>query len=342
MAVAAAALKLGGLKTTIPVRGVSTGVAFTYGGGAVDSAASRYYLADRTNAALDVFDTRNLRQVAQVKDRFTAPNAVVIANGNVYVSDSGNIHVINQATLKPSTSIAVSGKRVDEGCFDSDDNLLLFANPDDMPAFVTWISTATNTVYTRLTFNGSARAPTAIGVGGCAYDPDTKNFFINNRGSTKNVRGELDVISAASVRAKAPHVSAAFSQGKCGPTGLVLGANHRLFIACESAAGVRAHVLFMSTSGKILRTLTTTGGGDNVAYDARLDRYYCACFDWWSTGITGAGNSTPVLGIVDGKAMNLLANARTGTDAKSVSVDPTTQNVFVPVASRGGINVYAP
>jgi hypothetical protein len=347
-AIGAGTTKPGTLKTTIPVRGINVDSTFSYGGGAVDAEASRYFLADRTNKALDVFDTRTLTQVAQVKDGFAKPNEVIVADGNLYVTDTGKVHVITESTLKPAAPIRITATRFsDAGCFDPDDNLLMVANPDDMPAFVTWISTTTNAVFTRLVFNGTAKAPTAIGFGGCVYDPRTKNFFINNRGSTKNIRGELDVISAASVRTKGPRVSTAFGQGKCGPAGIVLGTDQKLFVACQSAAGVRAHVLFMSTSGTILKTVDTTGGGDKVAYDPKLDRYYCACFDWWSTGITGAGRPTPVLGIVDGKRMKLIVNTFTNRfDATSVSVDPKMKNVFVPVRPemryRGGINVYTP
>lgn len=340
-AIGAGTGKPGTLKTTIPVQGVTRDTTFTFGGGAVDSTASRYFLADRTNTALDVFDTRRLTQVAQIKDNFAKPNAVIVAGTNLYVTDSGKVHVITESTLKAAAPINIAASRFsDEGCFDPDDNLLMVSNPDDTPPFLTWISTTANTVYARLVFNGKANAPTAIGFGGCVYDPGTKNFFVNNRGSTKNIRGELDVISAASVRAKAPRVSAAFGQDKCGSTGLVLGAHGKLFVGCESAAGIRGHVLFMSTSGKILKTLTTTGGADKVAYNPKLDRYYCACFDWWSTGITGAGTATPVLGIVDGATMTSIVNTPTRLDASSVSVDPKTQNVFVPTGR--GIRVYTP
>jgi hypothetical protein len=342
-AIGAGTARPGTLKTTMTVRGISAGT-FSFGGGAVDSAASRYFLADRTNKALDVFDTRTLTQVAQIKDNFapSGPNAVIIANGNVYVTSAGKVHVINESTLKRegTISIADSRSRTDAGCFDHDDNLLMVTAPYDAPPFVAWISTRTNAVYARLTFDGTAKAPTAVNFGGCVYDSGTKKFYLNNSGSTKHPRGELDVITAKSVLVKAPVVSGGFSQRQCGSRGLAFGAKGRLFIACESAAGVPGQVLFMSTDGKILKTLTTTGGGDGVAYDTILNRYYCACFDRWSTGITGAGNVTPVLGIVDGATMKTMVNAPTRPDASSVSVDPKTQNVFVPVAR--GINVYSP
>ncbi|MGH7684718.1 MAG: hypothetical protein ACREMT_10265, partial [Vulcanimicrobiaceae bacterium] len=115
------------LKTTMKVKGIHAGGAFAYGGAAVDSVASRYYLADRTNAALDVFDTKKLTQIAQVNDRFTSPGAVVVAGGNVYVGDVNRVHVIDKATLTAMKPIAIthSGFRTEDGCFDPDDDLLM-------------------------------------------------------------------------------------------------------------------------------------------------------------------------------------------------------------------------
>lgn len=348
----------GTLITTMTVPGLTTGGPFTYDIGATDSAASRYFLADRTNASLDVFDTANSQIIAQVKDNFTGqqpqnsqsgPDGVVIANGNVYVGDVNNVKVINESSLSPVTTVTTgtTGFRTDEGCYDPADGLVMFANPNDTPPYVTWISTSTNTVTTTLTFNGSGAVPTSTGLEACVYDPGTKNFLINNDGSTANPAGEIDVIPASSVVAKAPTVSAAYPLGQCGPTGMALGNNETLFIGCDPANGQPEIELFVNaTNGSIIKTVTTTGGADEVWFDSKLNRYYCACRNWTSTGIAGGGTNTPVLGIVDGSTMNLIVNAPTGKGSHSVAVDENAGKVFVPVpptsSSSGGIAVFAP
>lgn len=225
LAVAGGASHSGTLKTTIPVAGIHRGGTFAYAGAAVDSTTSRYFLADRTNASLDVFDTRKLRQIGRVKDRLASPGAVVVAGGNVYVGDTGKVHVIDEKTLVPRKQIAIDASRfgIDDGCYDAGDELLMLTSPLETPPFVTWISTKTHTVYARLTFNGSAGVPTAATLGSCVYDSGTKKFYLNNSGSTMHPRGELDAITAKSIIAKTPVVSAAFDLRRCGPTGLVLG-----------------------------------------------------------------------------------------------------------------------
>jgi hypothetical protein len=46
--------------------------------------------------------------------------------------------------------------RVDEGCYDPDDHLVMFASPGDSPPFVTFISTLTQKAVIKHPFDGSS------------------------------------------------------------------------------------------------------------------------------------------------------------------------------------------
>lgn len=344
------------LKTQVIVPNVGAGStpAFSYDIGIVDPLLHKYYLADRTNKALDVIDTRTntLKLIPgpyagiQPSNDHAGPDGVVFIPGNplVYVGDVNSVKVVdtNAGTVVTTIATGTAGNRTDEGCYDKDDNLLMFANPADSPPYVTFINASTNAVVAKLPFTGS------VGLEACIYDPATKNFFINNDGTPANPTGELDVISAASAVAAAPAIAQAFPEGACGPTGIDLGPNHQLIIGCDAPQGSPQITLIMNTSGAIVKTITQVGGEDEVAYDAFTNRYYTASRDWTADGISQTGSSTavftPVLGVIDAATNTWIANIPTAKNSHSVAVDSNTGHVFVPVAStataNGGVNVY--
>ncbi len=341
------------LRQTVALANLPAGGKFTYDIGTVDPATHHYYLADRTNASLDIVDTGSF--AANYVHGFTGqkpsnsssgPDGVnFVPGGAVYVGDVNSVKVVNPSTgtITATVTTGTSGLRTDEGCYDPDDNLMMFANPADTPPYASWISTASNTVTTKLTF------PTSVGLEACAYDPATKNFFINNDGTPANPNGELDVISAASVVAGTPTVSAVYPEGNCGPAGLVLGPNDNLLVGCDAPAGDPQITLIMSAAtGKIVSTITQVGGEDEVAYDPLSNRYYTASRDMTANGISQTGNAnasfTPVLGVIDAGSNTWIENLPTGAGSHSVAVDPTNGNVFVPISptasAPGGILVF--
>ena len=71
----------------------------------------------------------------------------------------------------------------------------MVATPDAALPFYTFISTAAQQVIAKITIDGG-RFDGALGNEQCRYDPTTKNFYVNNDGTTANDRGELEVIPA--------------------------------------------------------------------------------------------------------------------------------------------------
>lgn len=203
------------------ITGVGAGTNFGFDLGLVSG--NRYYLTDRNNAAVDVFETLNSGLVTQIKS--LPPNSfagIQLTNGKVdnsisgpdginliskatgariYVGDVNSIKVINPATnlIEKTVIVGTTGKRADEGCFDPDDNLYMISTPEADTPFATFIDTNTDTVVAKLTFTDNKGNP-SLGLEQCRYDPLTKKFFVNNDGTTDNPNGELVAIPATSIK----------------------------------------------------------------------------------------------------------------------------------------------
>ncbi|HTJ25020.1 MAG TPA: hypothetical protein VMA36_02545 [Candidatus Limnocylindria bacterium] len=341
------------LQRTVAVPNTGAGASFSFDIGAVDPTAQRYYLADRTNKSLDILDlgSYTLRQVGGFagvgsSSSTSGPDGVVTVTGSstVYVGDVNSVKVVDASagTVTATIPIAISGFRTDEGCYDPDDGLVMFANPADSPPFATWISTKTNTIVAKYTFTGST------GLEQCVYDPQTKNFFVNNDATPTNPTGELDVIAASSVAAGTPSVANAYPETGCNPSGLALGPNETLFVGCTPPNGSQLISLMMNaTNGSIVKTVAGIGGEDEVAYDPKLNRYYTSSDVMTASGVANStGPFTPVLGVIDASSQTLIKTYPTATGAHSVAADPTTGRVFVPIpptaTAAGGIQVYGP
>jgi hypothetical protein len=342
-------------KTTISVPN-STKPAFSFDIGFADS--GRYYLADRNNAAVDVVDTRSNTLIAQIKgtggNAFTGVGASTDTSGpdglvgipgtNVlYAGDVNNVKVIDTSAQQVVATIPIgtSGERVDEGCYDPDDDIVMFASPADTPPFVTFISNKTRTVLSKLSF------PTSSGLEACEYDTKSKKFLINNDGTPANPDGEVNVIPAASVIAGTPAVTAVYPLGNCSPTGLALGPGNEMLVGCDQAAGLPlASLILDRTTGSKLATIPF-GGVDQVAYDPISNRYFLPARHETASGTAASSGFTPLLGIIDAGNHVVIAQLPVGTGVHSVAIDNATDQVYVPFQPgasnfpNGGILVFS-
>ena len=130
----------------------------------VDPVLPLYYLADRTNASLDVVDTHNNKVVAQIggfvgvrKDPATGLVSTAVSGpdgvqpvgvGEVWVGDGDStVKVVDLKQMKVVETISTAldsapgaadrDKRADEMTLDPRDNILVVANNAAVPPFVT-------------------------------------------------------------------------------------------------------------------------------------------------------------------------------------------------------------
>ncbi|MEM5343697.1 YncE family protein [Paraburkholderia azotifigens] len=330
----------------------STTPAFSFDIGYTE--AGRYYLADRNNKSVDVVDTKSNTLIAQIQGGFAGAGASTDASGpdgivgvtgmsTLYVGDVDSVKIVDTAAMKTVKTIPISttGSRVDEGCYDPDDHLIMFASPGESPPYVTFISTTTQAVVSKLVFTGSS------GLEACTYDPASKNFLINNDGTTANPDGELDIIAASSVTSGTPVVSKSFPLGKCEPSGIALGPNSDVLIGCDPSAGSPLITLILDRDTGSQLASIPFGGTDQVAYDPASNRYFLPARHWVASGTAAASGFTPQMGVIDGATRKLLYTVAVGTGAHSVAIDSGLGQVYVPFQAgsgafpNGGISVFA-
>jgi len=262
-----------------------------------------------------------------------------------------NVRVVDMTTntVVKSIPLGTAGFRADEGCFDADDHIFMISIPDaDLP-YAAFINTDTQTVIGFVNWvdtNGEA----AGGNEQCRYDPGTKNFLVNNDNTVANPHGEIDVFPAAAIKAMAVGSTVnvfslagvqRFPLGACDPTGLDLGPGTDAIVECRQGdPGAQLTTLIVNrTNGSIVATIPV-GGGDQVAYDQRTNRYYVAANRWHASGLNDLGGGcnatnpcTPQLFVIDAATHGVLPQIATGNNAHSVAVDPVTGQIFVPYSS---------
>jgi len=176
----------------------------------------KFYLADRSNKTIDIFDTNTGLFTQVVNNGFqgftgnndgSGPDGVLDANDHkeIWVGDVGGkcFPLLSDGSLPPtcgpgqvwvldldaqpikglpSNPIPVGGNsRADEMCYDSKDNLIMIASPAEDPPFVTFIDTKAHKVLNQLKFDGkSGNTPKATnGLEQCGWSPDTGLFYQN-------------------------------------------------------------------------------------------------------------------------------------------------------------------
>jgi hypothetical protein len=325
----------------------------------VDGTAGQYYLADRTNKAVDVINlsTKALSFAGQgsfvgaaaAGSNFSGPNGVVSIGGGLVMAGDGNstlkivnvttgafvssVNAVNPVTapvpaiandgLCNATGTATAGAangRTDEMAFDPRDGLVLAINDVACPPFGTFFSTTSP-----FSAIASISFPTATaGVEQPVWDPSQGKFLVAIPATIANPGGEVDVIDIHGFQ-----VTAVFPEpNNCQGNGLALGPNEHLFIGCSNVTGPL--VVMNATNGATIATVTGAGGGDEVWYNPTANRFYCAC----SNNTAG-----PVVPVIDASTNALITTLTTSTGAHSIAVDPSKDVIYVPQRAGGNNGV---
>jgi DNA-binding beta-propeller fold protein YncE len=298
----------------------------------IDPATQTYYLADRSNAGVDVINTKDHTFVKRIagfvgfrgKNNVSGPDGLVLVpdRRELWVGDGDStVKVVDLQAGTVVATISTGGtKRADELDYDPTHHVVLVTNPDDDPPFVTLISTATRAVLGRIAF------PEATdGVEQPAWDPGTQRFYQAIPETKTHPGGAIAVIDSAAMK-----VTHEIPLTLCFPHGLTVGPNQEALVGCSKEKEARSIIINLRT-GSVVATLTEVGGSDQVWYNPGDQRYYLAA---------RANPGGPVLGVVDALTHKWIENIPTTKDAHSVAVDPTTNHVFVPLTNQG-IGVYA-
>jgi len=360
------------LLTTIPVpsnpAGNVQGGAFTgYDIAYFDGTTQLMYLADRSNASVDIFSAQTNSFVgrvgsfvgiqpqpvnpATVNNDISGPDGVVVANfggaKQLWAGDGPSLLKGFDLTVPGSPPLggtpintgAVPATRVDEMAFDPRDHLLLVANNAADPPFATLVDTQTRTIVAKITFNGANadghNAPNATnGIEQAVWDPSHGGrFFISIPQLNGGGPGGVAMIDPLTGNVTKLYDFATLSGGAvtaCSPAGLALGTGGKLMVGC----GVASQSILLDPNANggngSIKTFPQVSGEDMVWFDPTTNRYFLAA------RLNPGG---PVLGIIDGLTETFLQNVRTTPGDHSVAVDPVSGEVFVPFGGSFGANV---
>ena len=272
----------------------------------------RFYFADVSNGRVDVFNTRSLRFVGDTRG-FTLPSGITTVGKNIWVSNGDStIKVIDPSTLRIRASISTHGKqRADELAWDPLDNIVMVGNSGDQPPFASFINGRTRKVVGRLTLRD------ATGLEQPIWDPGARLLFVTVP-LARN--GEILGVSPRSRR-----IVRTYHLG-CSPSGIALGPGQQAAVACDTRA-----LIIDLRRGRIVAQFPRLGGGDQVAYDGALERYY----------VTVASHTlASSIAVIDAVTHRSVASLKATALTHSLGVDPVNHRVFVPGST--GVVVDSP
>jgi DNA-binding beta-propeller fold protein YncE len=324
--------------------------------GYVDSENGRYYVTDRSNAAVDIFDTRKMTYVGRVTGfvglKYNDDNrpAIVLSGPNGVAFDplrhelwaadgDSTVKVIDVAANPPKivASVSTGGtKRADELGIDTKDGLVLVGNNADKPSYVTFISTKPDHAVM-----GKIEMPDASdGIDQPLYVPETGMFYASVPiwKEQKN-HGGLAVFDPKTLK-----MTKLIPIDDCVPQGLAQGPGTNVIVGCSAGSKARtptvptpATVIIDVATEKVVKVIHELGGQDEVWYNPTLHQYYTASRDL---------PSGPVLGVINADTNTFVESIATGENAHSVAADSKNGAIFVPLTApnpacpNGCIGVY--
>ena len=325
----------------------------------LDAKTQLYYLADRSDKAVDVIDAKRnvfLKQIQKgnfagpsTSNDTAGPNGVVVSGHWLFVTDAkSRVITIDLRTDKIVSEVSTGGDdnlRADELAFDPEDGLLLPVNNADSPPFATLIKvdkeTGKLTVLKRITFDKAHGVDATNGAEQPVWDPGTGKFYISipeiggDGGSGPD--GAVARISTSGM------VETLFPVKFCQPAGLTLGPRQDLLLGCsvvfdtagnawsatDKNSAAPSQVIMDARNGSIDRVVAGVGGSDQVTFNEGDGRYYTA-----SRNNPGG----PVLGVIDAEDQTLVQvvptiNVGRGT-SHPVAANPHNNHVIVPLPAN--------
>jgi hypothetical protein len=324
--------------------------------GWVDQATGQYFLADRTNRAVDQFDANEdrfdgfvgqgvfhslggktcLAMGASDDADCRAPNGVVTDDRHrLWVTDAvDKTTTLSSIKVFPAlpnvgllTSITTGGKfRSDELSYDPQDQLILLANPDVHDAFLTWIDVTNMRVAGTYHYK-----PTSAGTWGgleqSVWDPATGLFYQSVPGVADDngnvvTPGEIDAFSPLPVDGAGQRVAVYQTPGCInGPVGLVRTPSGTLVGACDNGG-----VVVKLPGGTVEGMIGNVGGADQLAFNPGDGNVYFAI-------------RSGQLGVASASSNQFLAQLLTDpspiANSHSVAVNIGNNHIFVPIVNQG-------
>jgi hypothetical protein len=326
----------------IPPGLTSTDIAF------VDPVAGVYVLADRSNAVIDVIDTRTNTVIHQWPAGFAGPgtsgnggpNGVLIADSTfIWAGDAnGLVKVLNLYTgALVAPPIYVGGsRRADELCFDPVDHIVLVGSPSETTGskrFITFIDSNTYQILGKIVMDTVGVGPfppghgplASGGIEQCQYNQRDGKFYINlpgangTDGTPPTAGPHALVLQIDPVSETILNTVDVYSTGCTANNGMAIGPGDQIGIGC-SGAGTTSVIISEKTL-TVEATLPNTAT-DEMWFNPGDNHYF---FGNAAHLVDGPGSAhAPQLGVVD-------ALGETGTGAPALD--------FYPASAEGSTTV---
>jgi sugar lactone lactonase YvrE len=341
----------------------------------VDPAVHQYYLADRSNKDVDVFDTQSNLWVNRVtgftgavvengavNNDVSGPNGVVVTRSGreLYVGDGASkLQVVNLQALSIVDTINTGGAgRADELDFSPGTRQVLVANDAESDGtvpcpFLSFVSTTSRKVVAQVVYDGGLAHPTAAhpcGLGNVPtthaaaatdgleqplWDPRVGAFFQAVPEVGGVPGGQIDELNPLTHT-----VVNSFPVGSptnpCHPQGLTLGADGRIWTGCNPGT---------KTPGipRVISINPINGNQREVnilpAGSGGPDEI------WFNSGdrrLYTADSTAGKLSVVDTTTNSLVENVTTATGSHSVAADSSLNHIFVPENAAGCVRDGTP
>ena len=297
------------LLTTVPIPGTkantTAGKMYVFDISFVDQATQTYYLADRSNAVVDVVNARTNQLITQIAAKpafkgFTGsnatsgPNGVVAAFPWLFVTDANSrvvsINLLSGNTVGDVSTGGASGLRADELAYDPGGGRLLVVNNADEPPFATLINVNKTTgalivgqkivldkMHTGVDATNGAEQP--------VWEPVTGKFYLSipQIGANPKDGAVIRISTGGNVEVQYPIEF-------CQPAGLTVGANVDLLVGCNTVfdtagqpwdptkdvTAAPIQVIIDARTGKIDAIVPGVGAGDEVWFNPGDQNYYTA------------------------------------------------------------------
>jgi len=306
----------------------TTGGMYSFDISFVDQATGVYYLADRSNKAVEAVSAESI--VTKIvpnnghapfagsvpcvppagSNDCAGPNGVVAAFPFLFVTDapsrvlSFDLRFNPPQTVSECTTKMGEPTRADELAYDPKDGLILAINNAASPPFGTLITvnktTGALTCGTNIIYNAANGVDAQNGAEQPVWDPGTGKFYnsIPQIGANQTVGGVIRISTTGTIEAT-------YTITFCSPAGLALGPNENLLANCNTIWATDGSlwtgnadrntetaapqlVILDAKSGSILANVLGAGVGDEAWFNSGDNHYYAA-----SGSTSGGSNLAP-------------------------------------------------
>jgi DNA-binding beta-propeller fold protein YncE len=316
---------------------------YQFGVIAINQATGLGYLADKDNKAVAVFDTRTDAFVARVggfvgmtkSGNASGPNGIVVVNdgAEVWVSDGDStIKVIDAKSGTIAATIATGGKlRANAMAFDPNSRVVIVANSNDDPPFLSLISTGPDRrIVARIAVPESGE-----NLERSAYHAPSGTFYtvipVLRSDITKGLLAQTDPKSGKIVKIH--------GLDRCHPHSLAIVSETTIFMGCSTAHKPTPKpggdlAIFDIPSARIVSYGEGLGGNGGSAVDPKLRRYYHS-------------TTNGALIVMDTGTRQLVQKVTTPRGSRSLGVSHANNRVYLATNAKDGpcggcLMVFAP